>query len=319
MADMRYRALGSSGLMVSEVGLGANNFGRRIEAAASRPVIDAALEVGITFIDTADIYGDQGGSEAIIGQALEGRRDAVVIGTKFGGDMGGAYGADVGPRGSRGYIRRAIEGSLDRLRTDHVDLYQYHFPDRTTPIEETLAALLELVHEGKVRYLGSSNMAGWQVADADWVARDGGLTPFVSAQNEYSLLERSPDRELIPACARYGVGLIPYFPLASGLLTGKYRRGEPPPDGSRLADRPDRLTDDAFDRLEGLEKFAAERGVTMLDVAIGWLLARPQVASVIAGATRPDQVRANVAAASWIPTQEDLAAIDLIVPAPEAA
>jgi aryl-alcohol dehydrogenase-like predicted oxidoreductase len=304
--------------MVSVVGLGSNNFGRRIQLDQSRAVIDAALDEGINFIDTADIYGNQGGSEDIIGQVLEGRRDAVVMGTKFGGDMGGAYGPDRGARGSRRYIRLAIEGSLRRLRTDHLDLYQYHAPDGITPMEETLAALHDLVGEGKVRYIGSSNLGAWEVAHADWVARDGGLTPFVSAQNHYNLLERTAEVELIPACARYGVGVIPYFPLASGLLTGKYRRGQPPPPGTRLAYRPVPLTDDVFDRLEALEKFAADRGITLLEVAIGWLLSRPQVASVIAGATSPEQVRANAAAGSWIPTQEDLAAINLIVPPPEA-
>jgi aryl-alcohol dehydrogenase-like predicted oxidoreductase len=317
MTDMRHRPLGRSGLMVSVVGLGANNFGRRVDLEHSRPVIDAALDEGINFIDTADIYGSQGGSEEIIGSILEGRRDAVVIGTKFGGDMRGAYGPDWGARGARRYIRRAVEGSLRRLRTEYVDLYQYHAPDGITPIEETLAALHDLVNEGKVRYVGSSNLGAWEVAHADWVAADTGLTPFISAQNHFNLLERSPELELLPACRRFGVGVIPYFPLASGLLTGKYRRGAPPPKGSRLADRPERLTDDVFDKLEELEKFAADRGVTILDVAIGWLSAQPQVASVIAGATSPGQVRANAAAASWVPTDEDVAAIDRIVPPPE--
>jgi aryl-alcohol dehydrogenase-like predicted oxidoreductase len=317
MSDMRYRPLGASGLMVSVVGLGTNNFGRRIDLDRSREVVDAALEEGINFIDTADVYGNLGGSEEILGQVLGGRRDDVVIGTKFGGDMGGAYGSDWGARGARRYIRRAIEGSLRRLRTDHVDLYQYHAPDHVTPLEETLAALHELGSEGKIRYAGSSNLGSWEVTHADWVARDTGGTPFVSAQNHYNLLERSPDLELIPACRRFGVGVIPYFPLASGLLTGKYRRGQPSPPGSRLSDRPDRLTDEVFDTLEALEKFAADRGVTLLDVAIGWLAARPQVASVIAGATSPDQVKANASGAAWVPSGEDLAAIDRIVPPPE--
>ena len=304
--------------MVSLVGLGTNNFGRKIDLDGSRAVVEAALAEGINFVDTADIYGNQGGSEEIIGTVLEGRRASVVIGTKFGGDMRGAYGPDWGARGSRRYIRHAIEGSLRRLRTDHIDLFQYHAPDRITPVEETLAALHQLVREGKVRYVGSSNFGGWELAHADWVARDSGLTPFISAQNHYNLLERSADLELVPACTRFGVGLIPYFPLASGLLTGKYRRGEPPPKGSRLADRPERLTEGVFEKLEQLEKFAADRGVTILEVAVGWLSARPQVASVIAGATTPEQVRANAAAASWVPTAEDLAAIDRIVPPPEA-
>jgi aryl-alcohol dehydrogenase-like predicted oxidoreductase len=314
-----YRSLGSSGLMVSVVGLGGNNFGRRVDLERSRPVIETALALGVNLIDTADVYGGHGGSEEIIGRVLEGRRDDVVIATKFGGDMGGMYGDDHGARGSRRYIRRAVEGSLSRLRTDRIDLYQYHAPDGITPVEETLAALDELIHEGKVRYVGSSNLAAWEVANADWVARDRRLTPFVSAQNHYNLLERRPDLELVPACRRFGVGILPYFPLASGLLTGKYQRGQPPPPGSRLAGRPDRLNDDeVFDRLEALEKFAADRGIELLQVAMGWLASRPQVASVIAGATKPEQVRANVAAASWVPSEDDLAAIDRIVPPPES-
>jgi aryl-alcohol dehydrogenase-like predicted oxidoreductase len=302
--------------MVSSVGLGTNNFGRRIELEDSRAVVDAALDAGINFIDTADVYGNRGGSEEIIGRILRGRRDQVVIATKFGGDMGGAYGPDWGARGSRRYVRRAIEGSLARLQTDHVDLYQYHAPDGITPIEETLQALDDLVREGKARYVGSSNLPAWEVTHADWVARERTLTPFVSAQNHYNLLERGADLELLPACRRFGVSLIPYFPLASGLLTGKYRRGESPPAGSRLADRPERLTDEAFGPIEALEKFAADRGVTILDVAIGWLAALPEVASVIAGATSPDQVRANAAAIAWFPTPDDRAEIDRIVPPP---
>ncbi len=311
---MDHRALGRSGLMVSVVGLGGNNFGRRVDLEASRAVVDAALDAGVTFIDTADVYGTRGGSEEILGQVLQGRRDDVVIGTKFGGDMGGANGEDWGARGSRRYVRRAIEGSLRRLRTDHIDLYQYHAPDGITPIEETLAALHELVQEGKVRYTGSSNLGAWEVADADWVAREHGLTPFVSAQNHFNVLERSAEVELIPACVRFGIGVIPYFPLASGLLTGKYRRGQPAPADSRLAGRADDLTDEMFDRLEALEKFAADRGISLLDTAMGWLASRPQVASIIAGATRPEQVRANVAAVGWTPTDEDQAEIDRIAP-----
>jgi aryl-alcohol dehydrogenase-like predicted oxidoreductase len=311
---MDHRALGRSGLMVSVVGLGGNNFGRRIDLEASRAVVDAALDAGVTFIDTADVYGNRGGSEEILGQVLQGRRDDVVIGTKFGGDMGGANGEDWGARGSRRYVRRAIEGSLRRLRTDHIDLYQYHAPDGITPIEETLAALHELVQEGKVRYTGSSNLGAWEVADADWVAREHGLTPFVSAQNHFNVLERSAEVELIPACVRFGIGVIPYFPLASGLLTGKYRRGQPAPADSRLAGRADDLTDEMFDRLEALEKFAADRGISLLDTAMGWLASRPQVASIIAGATRPEQVRANVAGVGWTPTDEDQAEIDRIAP-----
>jgi aryl-alcohol dehydrogenase-like predicted oxidoreductase len=312
---MRYRPLGSSGLMVSVVGLGANNFGRRIDLQGTRAVVDAALDAGVNLVDTADIYGSHPGeSEEQLGQVLEGRRDRVVLATKFGMDMRGANGEDHGALGSRRYVRRAIEASLRRLRTDHVDLYQYHRPDGVTPVEETLAALDDLVREGKVRYVGSSNFDGWQVADADWAARDHGLSRFVSAQNRYSLLERGVERELAPACERFGVGILPYFPLASGLLTGKYRRGEPAPEGTRLRERPEQLSDERFDVVEAIEKFAADRGLGILDVAVGGLAAQPAVASVIAGATKPEQVRANVAAGEWIPTHEDLLALDEAAP-----
>ena len=307
---MRYRTLGESGLMVSVVGLGGNNFGGRIGLEETRAVVDAALEAGINLIDTADVYGNRGGSETVLGEVLAGRRDEVVLATKFGSDMTSVYGPDWGARGSRRHIRQAVEGSLRRLRTDWIDLYQYHVPDGITPMEETLAALDELVDEGKVRYVGSSNLDAWQVADAEWIARDRHLARFVSAQNEYSLLEREVERELVPACLRFGIGILPYFPLARGLLTGKYRRGEPPPEGSRLADRPELLTEEAFDLVEALEKFAAERGRSILDVAIGGLAMRPAVASVIAGATKPEQVRGNAEAGEWEPSPEDMAALD---------
>ncbi|HZR12094.1 MAG TPA: aldo/keto reductase [Acidimicrobiia bacterium] len=310
---MRYRPLGDSGLVVSVVGLGANNFGMRVDLERTREVVDAALDAGITLIDTADVYGGRGGSETMLGEVLKGRRDDVVLATKFGMDMGGANGPDWGARGSRRYIRRAVEASLERLQTDWIDLYQYHAPDGLTPVEETLGALHELVLEGKVRYVGSSNFAGWQVADADAVARRNGFTRFVSAQNSYSLLDRTVERELVPACRHYRVGILPYFPLSSGLLTGKYKRGEEPPEGTRLAANPRALTDRAFDTLEALEIYARERGVTMLTVAIGALAALPAVGSVIAGATRAEQVRANVAAGDWQPSAEDLAALDAIV------
>jgi aryl-alcohol dehydrogenase-like predicted oxidoreductase len=307
---MTHRRLGDSGLVASVVGLGCNNFGRRIDLDATRAVVDAALDEGITLFDTSDSYGE---SETFLGEVLKGRRDDVVLATKFGSDLGGRLGADWGARGSRRYIRRAVESSLSRLQTDWIDLYQLHFPDPATPIEETLAALDELVREGKVRYIGSSNLAAWQVTEADWIARTRGSARFVSAQNHYSLLERGVERELVPACLAHGVGLLPYFPLASGLLTGKYRRGEPAPAGTRLADRPDRLVQAAFGTIEALEKYAAERGRTLLDVAIGGLAARPAVGSVIAGATRPEQVRANVAAGGWRPSDGDLAALDKIL------
>ncbi|WP_067140409.1 aldo/keto reductase [Microtetraspora malaysiensis] len=304
---MSYRRLGDSGLVVSQVGLGANNFGRRIDIDATRAVVDAALDVGITLIDTADMYGE---SEAYLGEVLKGRRDEVVLATKFGADVQGANGPDWGARASRRYIRKAVERSLRRLRTDWIDLYQLHFPDPATPMEETLAALTELVREGKVRYIGSSNLAAWQVADADHLARAAGHERFVSAQNEYSLLNRQVEQELLPAAERFGVGVLPYFPLANGLLTGKYRRGATPPEGARLAARPDYLTDARFETVERLAGFAERQGVGLLDVAIGGLLARPAVASVIAGATRPEQVRANAAAGTWRPDAAALAELD---------
>jgi aryl-alcohol dehydrogenase-like predicted oxidoreductase len=310
---MRYRRLGRSGLAVSVVGLGCNNFGRRIDVDATRQVVDAAIEGGITLFDTADVYGE---SETFLGEVLAGRRDQVVLATKFGNPLGGALGEDWGARGSRRYIRRAVERSLRRLRTDYIDLYQMHRPDPRTPVEETLAALTELVREGKVRYLGSSNFAAWQVAEAELTARGHGQERFISAQNNYNLLEREAEAELAPACERFGIGILPYFPLANGLLTGKYRRGERPPAGSRLENRGELLTEENFTVVERLERFAAERGRGLLDVAIGALAAQPAVASVIAGATRPEQVRANVAAGLWEPGPSDLAALDQIVPTP---
>lgn len=313
---MRYRQLGRSGLTVSVVGLGCNNIGRRLGLDGTRGVVDAALDAGITLFDTADIYGTDrdGGSERLLGEVLDGRREEVVLATKFGMDMAGGNGPDWGVRGSRRYIRRAVEASLRRLRTDHIDLYMLHEPDRRTPIAETLAALNELVTEGKVRYLGSSNLAGWQVVEAEWTARTAGTERFVSAENNYNLLEREVEAELVPACETYGIGVLPFFPLANGLLTGKYRRGEPPPAGTRLTDKPELLSERNFDRVEGLEKYAAERGISLLDVAIGGLAAQPAVASVIAGATRPEQVLANAAAGGWQPDAADLAALDEVAP-----
>jgi aryl-alcohol dehydrogenase-like predicted oxidoreductase len=313
---MRYRRLGDCGLTVSVVGLGCNNLGRWVDLDGTRAVAHAALDAGITLFDTADSYG-RGQSEDLLGQVLTGRRDEVVLATKFGHDMAGANGPDWGARGSRRYIRRAIEASLRRLRTDHVDLYQYHAPDGVTPIEETLAALHELVTEGKVRYLGSSNFAAWQVVQAEHLARAAGTTRLVSAQNNYNLLEREVEAELAPACLAHGVGILPYFPLANGLLTGKYRRDRPPEPGTRLGDRKQRLHAEApWDVIEGLQKYAAERGIGLLDVAVGGLAGQPAVASVIAGATRPEQVRANAAAGDWEPSTEDLAALDAVAPTP---
>ena len=269
--------------------------------------MEAALDAGVTLFDTADVYGNRGGSEELLGRALEGRRDRVVLATKFGHAMSSAD--ERVARGSPEYIRRAVEASLRRLRTDWIDLYQYHRPDGVTPIEETLGALDELVAEGKVRFVGSSNFDAQLVQEADALARERDWSPFVSAQNEYSLLERGAEEELLPTCERLGIGVLPYFPLASGLLTGKYRRGEPPPEGSRLAARPERLTDDVVDRIEALEGFAEERGRSLLEVAIAALAAQPPVSSVIAGATKPEQVRANAAAGQWQPTPEDLVAL----------
>jgi len=300
---MRTRRLGSSDLEVTVVGLGCNNFGGRIDEAASRAVIDAALEVGVTFFDTADVYGNKGGSEEIIGRALAGRRDQVVLATKFGHDLGDGETA----RGARPYVRKAVEASLRRLQTDWIDLYQYHLPDGVTPVDETLAALDELVQEGTVRAIGSSNFTAQMVEEGAAVAAERGLTPFAGEQSEYSWLVREAEDELLPACERLGVGFIPYFPLASGLLTGKYRRGEPAPAGTRLHGR--ELEDAHLDRVEQLQVFAAERGVTLLDVALGGLAAVPGVASVIAGATKADQVRANAAAGAWEPSADDLAAL----------
>ncbi|MGH3854804.1 MAG: aldo/keto reductase [Pseudonocardiaceae bacterium] len=288
---------------MSVVGLGGNNFGGRLGLAETRSVVDAAIDCGVTLVDTADIYGNRGGSEELLGQVLAGRRERVVLATKFGMDMGDGSIA----RGSHTYIRRAVEASLRRLRTDYIDLYQYHTPDGITPLEETLAALDNLVTEGKVRYLGSSNLTGWQIADADWIARTQHQARFVSAQNHYSLLHRDAEREVIPSCANRGVGVLPYFPLANGLLTGKYRRGQEPPGGTRLAGRESELTNDVFDKLEALERFGAKHGRSLLDVAIAGLVAMPTVASVIAGATKPEQVRTNATAGAWELSPDELA------------
>ena len=305
---MRTRRLGLDGPEVSVVGLGCNNFGMRVDLDGTRAVVDAALDAGVTLLDTADIYGNKGGSESFLGEVLEGRRDRVVLATKFGGNMGDGTEA----RGSRDYIRKAIEGSLQRLRSDYVDLYQYHTPDHVTPFEETFGALDELVREGKVRYIGHSNLDAAQVEEIDALARGHGWARGVSAQNEYSLLRREAEAELLPVCERLGLGVLPYFPLASGLLTGKYRRGQPHPEGTRLAGRDEVFTDEKFDRLEALEAYAQERGLTLLQVAIGGLAAQPAIGSVIAGATKPEQVRANAAASDWVPTPEDLVALNAL-------
>ena len=304
---MRYRPLGASGLVVSVVGIGCNAFGSRVDPEGVRAIVDAALDAGINFFDTADTYG-RGASEELLGAALRGRRQDVVVATKFGMDMEGANGPDHGARASRRYVRRAVEASLRRLGTEHIDLYQLHQPDLVTPIEETLEALNELVDEGKVRYLGCSNFAGWEVTDAAWTARSRRLRGFVSAQNEYSLYNRTAEDELVPACLRAGVGLLPYFPLAYGLLTGKYAPGTAP-EGSRLsAESQRRRLDGAdFSRIEALQEYADARGLDLLTVAMSGLAAQPAVGSVIAGVSRAEQVHINAAAGSWEPTPEDLA------------
>jgi aryl-alcohol dehydrogenase-like predicted oxidoreductase len=309
---MEHTRLGTSGLVVSRLGLGCNNFAwRRLDKAASIPVLRGALEAGVTLFDTSDSYGD---SEVAVGEALEGHRDEVVLATKFGSDLKGALGPDWGARGSRRYVRKAVERSLRRLRTDHIDLYQLHRPDPLTPIEETLSALTELVQEGKVRYIGSSNFAGWQVADAEWTARTRHLERFISAQNNYNLLEREIEADVVPACEAFGIGILPFFPLASGLLTGKYTRGEAAPKGTRYGEWGLQASDEKFDVVEKLQAFAAERGVEVLDVAMGGLAAQPAVASVIAGATSVAQIQRNAEAVAWTPTAEDRRTLDEIAP-----
>jgi len=292
---MRTRKLGP--LEVTVVGLGCNNFGGRVGEEGTRAVVDAALDAGVTFFDTADIYGEHGGSEELLGRVLQGRRDQVVLASKFGKPMGD--GAE--RRGTRDYIRSAIEASLRRLQTDVIDLYQHHEEDPGTPLEETVGALDELVAEGKIRAWGTSNYAPGTLARAKALASDA----FCSEQSEYSWLHRDPEQELLPACERLGLGFIPYFPLASGLLTGKVSREHPPAEGTRLHGR--EIPDDRLARVEALSAWAGAHGVTLLDVAIGGLAAVSPVASVIAGATKPEQVRANAAAGAWEPTADELA------------
>ena len=314
---MRYRPLGESGLVVSVAGLGCNNFGGRLDTDGARAVVDAAIDAGVTLFDTSDTYGGGGGSERALGEILGSRRDQVVLATKFGhqgADMG--YGPAAGAKGGRAYIRRAVTESLRRLRTDYIDLYQLHTPDPVTPVAETLAALDELVAEGKVRYLGHSNFSGWQLADAAHVAAAAGRAPFVSAQNHWSLLEREAEAEVVPAARHFGLGVLPYFPLANGLLTGKIRKGQPVPEDSRLAGRAGYVTEAKLERVEALIAWGQEHGVTILQAAIGALAAQPGCSSVIAGAMSPEQVKANVAASEWIPSAAELAEIDQIVPPP---
>jgi aryl-alcohol dehydrogenase-like predicted oxidoreductase len=311
---MEQRNLGSSGLQVSVVGVGCNNFGGRIDFDATKAVVHKALEVGITLFDTADVYGGKGGSETFLGEILGDERKNIVLATKFGwqmDDAGRLNGA------SRKYIVQAVEASLKRLQTDYIDLYQLHRPDPKTPIEETLRAMNDLVRHGMVRYIGCSNLAAWQVADAQWTAKSLGLEGFASCQDEYSLLMRAPEKELLPAMTRFGMGLLPYFPLASGLLTGKYRRDAPNPEGARLsymqglADQ--YMTDANWRIIDGLQAFCDARGHSMLELAFSWLAVNPRVSSVIAGATRPEQVEQNAQAVGWKLSAEDLSEIDRII------
>jgi aryl-alcohol dehydrogenase-like predicted oxidoreductase len=323
MNSVPLRRLGSSGLLVSAVGLGCNNFGRpgtRTETLeGTRAVLDAAIDSGVTFLDTADMYGgDPGQSEALMGEALAGRRDRVVLATKFGHsgrDMG--YGL-AGAKASRTYIRRAVEASLTRLQSEWIDLYQLHTPDPGTPIEETLDALDDLVREGKIRYIGHSNLSGWQIAEAHFVAERRGTARFVSSQDHYSLLARGVERERLPAAEHFGLGFLPYFPLHNGLLTGKFSRTEAPSDTRIMRQRPHLWEDAPWDALEAYAAFCRDQGITMLEATFGWLLARSSISSVIAGATSPEQVRANAAAATaWTPTVADVAEIDAIFPLPD--
>jgi aryl-alcohol dehydrogenase-like predicted oxidoreductase len=311
---MEYRNLGHSGLQVSVVGLGCNNFGRRCDAAATAAVVDKALDMGITFFDTADVYGPQGLSEEYLGAALRKNRRNVVIATKSVSPMGeGPYWAGA----SRKYLMDAVDACLRRLGTEYIDLYQMHRWDTKTPIEETMRALDDIVKSGKVRYIGNSNYSGWQAVEAQWVARTEHLTPMVSAQNSYSLLERNIERELVPACNKYGLGVIPYSPLASGFLTGKYRPGEPPPDGTRLAGMGPMasrvLNERNFDTLGKLEGFAQRSGHSMTDLAIGWLASQPHVSSVIAGATKAEQVEENAKAGDYRLGPDELKEVDDIL------
>jgi aryl-alcohol dehydrogenase-like predicted oxidoreductase len=317
---METRTLGKQGPALSVVGLGCNNFGRRLDVNGTRAVVEAALDAGITLFDTADIYGGRGASESLMGEVLGARRDQIVLATKWGNqkaDMG--YGPVAGAKGGRAYIKRAVTESLRRLRTDHIDLYQLHTPDPETPIDETILALDELITEGKVRYAGHSNFSGWQLADAEHVARALGRNRFISAQNEWSLLDRSAEAELIPAARHFGLGLLPFYPLANGLLTGKVRRGRDVPEGTRLAERADYITDGKLGRIEAMIEWAERQGATILEVAIGGLAAIPGCGSVIAGATSPEQVKANAAAGDWIPSAAQLAELDAIVAPGQAA
>ena len=310
---MEYRNLGSSGLRVSLVGLGCNNFGMRLDLEQTRAVVDRAFDLGITLFDTADMYGGRGGSETQLGKILGHRRKDIVLASKFGmamSDDGTKIGA------SRRYIMSAVEDSLRRLKTDWIDLYQLHQPDPLTPLDETMQALDDLVTQGKIRYIGCSNLPSWQVVESQWVSKSMGLNRFVSCQDEYNILNRNAEAELIPAMQKYGCGLLPYFPLASGLLTGKYKRTEMP-EGARLTDMPTfanriYLTDENFDIVDNLNKFAHKTGHSILELAFGWMASRPTTASIIAGATKPEQIDANVAAVNWVLSQSEIDEVNKI-------
>jgi aryl-alcohol dehydrogenase-like predicted oxidoreductase len=302
-------------LKLPRIGIGCNAFGARVDASRVVEIVDAAIEHGAAFFDTADVYGF-GASEELLGAALRGRRDAAIVATKFGMDVQGINGPDNGRRGGEAYVRASVDASLRRLGIDHIDLYQFHTPDRETPIDETLGVLNELVEAGKVRAVGCSNLRAWEIVDADWRARSAGTARFVTAQNEYSLYNRSAEDELLPACVSLDVGVLPYFPLAYGLLTGKYRRGAAAPEGSRLSGEAQarRLELADWDRIEALQKFADDRDLPLLGVALGGLATQPAVASVIAGVTTPEQVAANVEAGSWTPTADELSELNALKP-----
>ena len=310
---MEYRNLGSSGLRVSLVGLGCNNFGMRLDLEQTRAVVDRAFDLGITLFDTADMYGGRGGSETQLGKILGHRRKDIVLASKFGmamSDDGTKIGA------SRRYIMSAVEDSLRRLKTDWIDLYQLHQPDPLTPLDETMQALDDLVTQGKIRYIGCSNLPSWQVVESQWISKSMGLNRFVSCQDEYNILNRNVEAELIPAMQKYGCGLLPYFPLASGLLTGKYKRTKMP-EGARLTDMPTfanriYLTDENFDIVDNLHKFANKTGHSILELAFGWMASRPTTASIIAGATKTEQIDANVAAVNWVLSQSEIDEVDKI-------
>ena len=316
---MEYRTLGSSGLKVSAVSLGGDTFGRDIDEQSTMAVIGHALDIGINYIDTADVYGRGGGrSEEFIGKAVKGKRDRVIIASKFGVAVGegSQQFANRDGLGSRAYLMKAVEASLKRLDTDYIDLYQFHQPDPATPIEETLRAMEDLVKTGKVRYIGGSNLPAWELCEAMWVSQTAGISSFVTVQPRYNLLDRHCEEELVPCCLNYGVGVIPWYPLAGGFLTGKYRRGAPLPAGTRFGSNPAfyawLLTEENFSMLDRLNIFVESHGHTMAELAIAWLVSHPWVSTVIAGVTRPVQVTTNAAAAEWKLTVDEMKEIDRI-------